>query len=60
MTPKYNTILFDADGTLLDFSKAEEAALQKPLLITSSHWTKLYALGTSKSIISSGQILNRA
>lgn len=29
MTPKYNTILFDADGTLLDFAKAEEAALQK-------------------------------
>ena len=29
MTPKYDTILFDADGTLLDFAKAEEAALQK-------------------------------
>lgn len=29
MTPKYDTILFDADGTLLDFAKAEEMALQK-------------------------------
>ena len=26
MTPKYTTILFDADGTLLDFDKAEEMA----------------------------------
>ena len=29
MTPKYDTILFDADGTLLDFAKSEEMALQK-------------------------------
>ena len=29
MTPKYTTILFDADGTLLDFDKAEEMALKK-------------------------------
>lgn len=29
MTPKYTTILFDADGTLLDFDLAEEMALKK-------------------------------
>lgn len=29
MTPKYDTILFDADGTLLDFARSEEMALQK-------------------------------
>lgn len=29
MTPNYTTILFDADGTLLDFHKTEEMALQK-------------------------------
>ena len=29
MLPKYDTILFDADGTLLDFAKSEEMALQK-------------------------------
>lgn len=29
MTPKYTTILFDADGTLLDFDMAEEMALQE-------------------------------
>ena len=29
MTPVYTTVLFDADGTLLDFHKAEEMALQK-------------------------------
>lgn len=28
MTPKFTTILFDADGTLLDFNKCEEMALQ--------------------------------
>lgn len=29
MTPKYDTILFDADGTLLDFARSEDMALQK-------------------------------
>ena len=28
MTPKYTTILFDADGTLLDFDKAEEEGIE--------------------------------
>ena len=29
---RYKTILFDADGTLLDFDKAERSALQKVFL----------------------------
>lgn len=33
MTPKYTTILFDADGTLLDFDMAEKMALQKTFAV---------------------------
>ena len=29
MNKKYTTLLFDADNTLLDFDKAENAALKK-------------------------------